>query len=130
MKDIVQALEQNLKERNWYGALFIALTLPDICGKIDNPKSRSGDRYSKWFEKYICAKYTSRRIDQKDLFNNPSDWNNWKKKGARHLSQYCIRQRGQATFIRYKQFLVNNIIVTYSYVGVSVLDTFLTSFYY
>lgn len=54
MENFVEAVRKAIKNKNWYGALFIALTLPDICGKIDNPRESSSQiRYSKWFEKYM-----------------------------------------------------------------------------
>ena len=57
MKDILDAIRKAIKDKNWYGALFISLTLPDICGKIENPNFLSEKRYKDWFNKYMSAKY-------------------------------------------------------------------------
>ena len=34
-------------------ALIVALTIPDVCGKVLFPKNRTSERYKKWFDKYI-----------------------------------------------------------------------------
>lgn len=59
MKELIQAVEIALATRNWYGALAVALTLPDICGKIDAPTAGSRARYAQWFETYVGHKYVS-----------------------------------------------------------------------
>jgi len=59
MKNFIDSVKKSIQEKNWYGALTLALTLPDICGKIENQNKRSGTRYSNWFDKYVKAKYTS-----------------------------------------------------------------------
>ena len=55
MDNLIQALDGCVKSENWYGALFIALTLPDICGKIDQPDSQH--HYAAWFDRYVKSKY-------------------------------------------------------------------------
>lgn len=58
MKDFTESLKKSLDDKNWYAALFIALSLPDICGKIDNPGEKSSQkRYAAWFKEYIEHKY-------------------------------------------------------------------------
>ena len=37
----------------YLAALVVALTLPDICGKVLFPEAKTGERYIKWFDKYI-----------------------------------------------------------------------------
>ena len=39
---------------------MVALTLPDIAGKIEYPISSSRVRYSSWFNKYVGERYKSR----------------------------------------------------------------------
>lgn len=58
MEEIIQSLETSISNKNWYGALFIALSLPDICGKIDNIHAGSRARYEAWFIEYVQSKYT------------------------------------------------------------------------
>jgi hypothetical protein len=57
MRDFIDAIDKAIKDKNWYGALFIALTLPDICGKVEHPNLPSNKRYKDWFDKYMSAKY-------------------------------------------------------------------------
>ncbi|MDC4612136.1 hypothetical protein OHV63_08865 [Acinetobacter baumannii] len=66
MDNFIEALEKAIESENWYGALFIMLTLPDICGKIDEPSSYSKPRYVNWFNKYLLQKYIL-NIEAQDL---------------------------------------------------------------
>ena len=49
IKDIQRAIEN----RAYLAALVLALTLPDICGKIAYPGMRTSERYTKWFDEYV-----------------------------------------------------------------------------
>jgi len=57
MKRFTGAIKKSLDTQNWYGALFIALTMPDICGKIAYPNLGPKDRYKKWFDSYLSNYY-------------------------------------------------------------------------
>ena len=57
MRQFIQAIEISLNTQNWYSALALSLTLPDICGKIDYPNLHSRSRYSKWFDMYVGEDY-------------------------------------------------------------------------
>jgi hypothetical protein len=59
MQHLIDAVEQAVRTENWYAALSLALTLPDICGRIDDPAAPSGRRYATWFETYLQDKYRS-----------------------------------------------------------------------
>ncbi|MFT6733225.1 MAG: hypothetical protein ACJAS9_001410 [Polaribacter sp.] len=67
MKELTRSLEICLENENWYGALFIALTLPDICGKIDAIHNGSRARYSAWFNEYVQEKYTVNYDPEREL---------------------------------------------------------------
>ncbi|QCA18251.1 hypothetical protein E5284_10360 [Citrobacter freundii] len=58
MNNFIQALELSIKTQNWYSVLFISLSLPDICGKIDEPCKGSKVRTVNWFNKYMKGMYT------------------------------------------------------------------------
>lgn len=61
MNEFIEAIDRSAGADNWYGALFVALSLPDICGKIEQPGENSSQlRYASWFDKYIRPKYTYR----------------------------------------------------------------------
>ncbi|EHU2349629.1 hypothetical protein [Acinetobacter baumannii] len=57
MNHFINALETSIKTENWYSVLFISLSLPDICGKIDNPTAGSKKRSIEWFDKYMKNLY-------------------------------------------------------------------------
>jgi len=57
MENIIKAIESSLEGKNYYGALFVALSAPDICGYLESPTERSQVRYEKWFERYMLDKY-------------------------------------------------------------------------
>jgi hypothetical protein len=43
---------------NFYGALSIALVMPDICAQLETPKDKVGDRYRRWFRKWAEPRFT------------------------------------------------------------------------
>ncbi len=58
MKNLLDALRRCVQDKNWYGAITIALTLPDICGSIDTPGKGNSERRSvAWFDKYVAHAY-------------------------------------------------------------------------
>lgn len=57
MKTFIDSIKLAVSNENWYGALFIALIIPDICGKIEFPIKHTNKRYPEWFDKYVRHKY-------------------------------------------------------------------------
>jgi len=41
MKQLITSIESSIKNENWHAAILVALTLPDIAGKIEYPISSS-----------------------------------------------------------------------------------------
>jgi len=62
MKRFLDSINIALKASDWYGALSTALTLPDICGSIEQPnltgKGRYKKRYIDFYNKYLLEKYS------------------------------------------------------------------------
>ncbi|MCK2042579.1 hypothetical protein KZO83_07740 [Chromohalobacter sp. TMW 2.2308] len=58
MERFLQSIETALRHEDWYGALSTALTIPDICGKIEDPDTRGRSRYKKWYEQWVLPTYT------------------------------------------------------------------------
>lgn len=58
MKRFTNAVEAALENGNWYGALAISLTLPDVCGRLETPDDPVGKRYVRWFEGFMNDKYS------------------------------------------------------------------------
>lgn len=59
MKQFVDAVRRAVDEKNWYAALSLALTLPDIASKIEHPEVKGSVRYAAWCDVYLTPKYTS-----------------------------------------------------------------------
>lgn len=61
MERFTQAIKKSVESENWYSALTLALTIPDICGRLSYPdlKKKSEKRYIKWFNKYMLHHYES-----------------------------------------------------------------------
>jgi hypothetical protein len=57
MQKILDSIEKNLHDKNWYAALILSLILPDICTKVEGKGTSSSKRYSDWFNKYLKDKY-------------------------------------------------------------------------
>ncbi|WP_162510584.1 hypothetical protein [Treponema endosymbiont of Eucomonympha sp.] len=58
MEKLIEAVKLSLDTRNWYSALIVVLTMPDIAGKIEYPSiNKSGERYASWFNDYCGDKY-------------------------------------------------------------------------
>lgn len=60
MDHLIGAVEKAIDEQNWYAALSLALTLPDICAKMEAPTQGSAKRYAAWANIHFAPKYTHR----------------------------------------------------------------------
>jgi hypothetical protein len=59
MKRFVEAVHASVASKNWYGSLALAITLPDVCGRLEFPAVGSGQRYKDWWDKYVLPKYNT-----------------------------------------------------------------------
>ena len=50
---IIKDINKSLDNECLFSALALALTIPDICGKILYPDKRNGERYKLWYNEYI-----------------------------------------------------------------------------
>ncbi|WP_210510186.1 hypothetical protein [Pantoea ananatis] len=57
MERFVSAIRKSSGDKNWFGALFMALAMPDICGALETPEVRNGVRYRRWFDENLKSKY-------------------------------------------------------------------------
>jgi len=57
MIELVDAVRLSVESKNWFAALFLAITLPDVCGKLESPQAESRKRYEDWFNRYLSRKY-------------------------------------------------------------------------
>ncbi len=60
MKSFIDSIRMSVQEKNWFAALFISLSMPDICAVTENPKTKKGQlgaKYQDWFNRYLKEKY-------------------------------------------------------------------------
>lgn len=62
---IVEDVRRALSAGAYISALALALTIPDICGKVLYPKEESGSRYRKWYCEFI-GRYECPQTDVED----------------------------------------------------------------
>ena len=56
MTELVEAVRKALESQNWYAALFMVLSFPDICPALEgHPRGKS--RYKDWFDRYLGEEY-------------------------------------------------------------------------
>src|SRR5689334_3494550 len=58
MRVLLDSVSKALQDKNWHAALFIALAVPDIAGRITTPGAGSKKRSIEWFERYVGRKYS------------------------------------------------------------------------
>ena len=74
MQRFTSAIRTSIQSENWYAAIFLALTMPDICSKLETPTSgSSGPRYKAWFDKFLAGTYTSNIMGRESIFMTSGD---------------------------------------------------------
>lgn len=73
MHHLVSATKKALSEKNWYAALTMALSLPDICGRLEDPTKKSQERFEAWWSKYALSSFKFQIGDESHEFLNASD---------------------------------------------------------
>jgi hypothetical protein len=58
MNRFTDSIRQSIGTKDWYGALMMALALPDICGKLETPDESSKARSVRWLKTWIEHLYT------------------------------------------------------------------------
>ena len=58
MDRFTSAIRQSLENKNWYAALYLSLTLPDICARLESDNGKSSRaKYTAWFDEYLADRY-------------------------------------------------------------------------
>lgn len=58
MQRFVDSIRKSVQDKNWFAAIFMALAMPDVCGSLETPGNGNvGERYRRWFNQYLKAKY-------------------------------------------------------------------------
>jgi len=59
MQNLLNQIQKGLEVNLYYLSLFVALSLPDICGAIDSKDGNAtSEKYIKWFDRYVAPKYS------------------------------------------------------------------------
>jgi hypothetical protein len=68
MQGLIDSIDQSLATGNWYAALAVALTIPDVCASLEAADGlATGPRYAAWFDKYLGAKYYDAFIPENQI---------------------------------------------------------------
>jgi hypothetical protein len=55
---MLESITGSLKSENWYAALAVALTVPDVGGALEHADEKATpERYGAWFEKWLAKEY-------------------------------------------------------------------------
>lgn len=58
MNHLIEAIKKSLSNENYISALYLSLTLPDICARIDSIDNKtSKNKYINWFNTYLAETY-------------------------------------------------------------------------
>ena len=58
MDRFTTAIRQSLENKNWYAALYLSLTLPDICARLESDNGKTnGAKFVAWFDQYLADSY-------------------------------------------------------------------------
>lgn len=68
MLNRINSIWKALNDENPHAALALALTLPDICGQIEYPGQKVGERYIAWFDKFVAPQYV---VEDKEENKDP-----------------------------------------------------------
>jgi len=59
VQNLLDQVQKGLGANLYYLSLFVALSLPDICGAIDSKNGEAtSKKYKEWFDEYIASKYS------------------------------------------------------------------------
>lgn len=59
MQQYLDSIRLSLATNNYFGAIAMALILPDICASVEAENNTTNrDKYSKWFNRYLAETFT------------------------------------------------------------------------
>jgi hypothetical protein len=75
MKELLNQIQEGLKQNLYFLSLFSALTIPDICSAMESEDGlTNGNRYKKWFNEYVVKREPEKYGDDKN-FTAADCWN-------------------------------------------------------
>ncbi|OBW43477.1 hypothetical protein AB670_00006 [Chryseobacterium sp. MOF25P] len=73
IQQLIKSIELSFENDNHYAALTVALTLPDICGKLESPMKKSSVRFIEWFDRYLKENFQSNQQGELNIFLTAND---------------------------------------------------------
>lgn len=74
MERFLTSVEQALADKNWYSALYMALTLPDVCSSLEATDSKTnGKKFAAWFDTYMKPTYSRTMFGETHVFMTGDD---------------------------------------------------------
>jgi hypothetical protein len=68
MRDLLEQIRKGLDNNLYYLSLFVALSLPDICGAMNSTNGEACKyKYVDWFDRYVAGKYIC-MLDGEDCY--------------------------------------------------------------
>jgi hypothetical protein len=65
MERFTKAIHQAIANRNWYSALYLSVTLPDICARLESENGKTNQKkYVHWYDTYLASKYQFKHPDE------------------------------------------------------------------
>lgn len=69
MERFLKSVEKALSDSNWYSALYVALTLPDVCSSLEAVDGKTNrDKFAKWFDTYLKPTYSMTMFGETHVF--------------------------------------------------------------
>ena len=69
MERFLASVEKALADCNWYSALYMSLTLPDVCSSLESDDGKTnGKKFAAWFDTYLKPTYTRTLVGEAHVF--------------------------------------------------------------
>ncbi|MEB0108272.1 hypothetical protein [Pseudomonas sp. MH9.3] len=69
MERFLKSIEKSLDDSNWYSALYMSLTLPDVCSSLETADGKTdGKKFARWFDRYMKETYSMKMHGQTTVF--------------------------------------------------------------
>lgn len=80
MKHLTESITKSIETNNWYSAIAVALTIPDICSKINDGTKTNRKKYAKWFDDYVGenykTNYSQNQLEMVRKYSTEQDYQN------------------------------------------------------
>lgn len=58
MEELISSINKSLQDGNFYSALFLAITMPSICGALESTDGQdTPEKYIDWYERYMPSSF-------------------------------------------------------------------------